>query len=118
MLRRPPRSTRTDTPVPYTTLFRSLDQCGQRDRRGTRSLDAVAAGPAGRTLQGRTLMQVLLIGCGRMGSAMARGRRGSEPVLVFEPRVEAVPAGTERVERPGAVEIGRATGREAVWQHV
>src|SRR3546814_6878260 len=25
MLRRPPRSTRTDTLVPYTTLFRSLD---------------------------------------------------------------------------------------------
>src|SRR3546814_13250396 len=24
MLRRPPRSTRTDTPVPYTTLFRSI----------------------------------------------------------------------------------------------
>src|SRR3546814_2236184 len=24
MIRRPPRSTRTDTPVPYTTLFRSL----------------------------------------------------------------------------------------------
>src|SRR3546814_16676236 len=24
MLRRPPRSTRTDTPFPYTTLFRSL----------------------------------------------------------------------------------------------
>src|SRR3546814_3136771 len=26
MTRRPPRSTRTDTPFPYTTLFRSLDQ--------------------------------------------------------------------------------------------
>src|SRR3546814_21048363 len=25
MIRRPPRSTRTDTPFPYTTLFRSLD---------------------------------------------------------------------------------------------
>src|SRR3546814_16813527 len=25
MLRRPPRSTRTDTPFPYTTLFRSHD---------------------------------------------------------------------------------------------
>src|SRR3546814_4140337 len=25
MIRRPPRSTRTDTLVPYTTLFRSLD---------------------------------------------------------------------------------------------
>src|SRR3546814_12579238 len=28
MLRRPPRSTRTDTRVPYTTLFRSLDRAG------------------------------------------------------------------------------------------
>src|SRR3546814_20585028 len=25
MIRRPPKSTRTDTPFPYTTLFRSLD---------------------------------------------------------------------------------------------
>src|SRR3546814_11408925 len=36
MLRRPPRSTRTDTPFPYTTLFRSRADrrtCG-RDRRG------------------------------------------------------------------------------------
>src|SRR3546814_1764724 len=29
MLRRPPRSTRTDTLVPYTTLFRSGDRGGQ-----------------------------------------------------------------------------------------
>src|SRR3546814_2620102 len=28
MMRRPPRSTRTDTLFPYTTLFRSVD-CGQ-----------------------------------------------------------------------------------------
>src|SRR3546814_3393994 len=27
MIRRPPRSTRTDTLFPYTTLFRSRDQC-------------------------------------------------------------------------------------------
>src|SRR3546814_7264577 len=33
MIRRPPRSTRTDTLVPYTTLFRSLSRQG---RRGTR----------------------------------------------------------------------------------
>src|SRR3546814_11370906 len=31
MVRRPPRSTRTDTLCPYTTLFRS--QVGRRDRR-------------------------------------------------------------------------------------
>src|SRR3546814_18319413 len=27
MLRRPPRSTRTDTPFPHTTLFRSIYEC-------------------------------------------------------------------------------------------
>src|SRR3546814_19352812 len=27
MIRRPPRSTRTDTLFPYTTLFRSLPEC-------------------------------------------------------------------------------------------
>src|SRR3546814_10849209 len=32
MIRRPPRSTRTDTRFPYTTLFRSAEQIGKRDR--------------------------------------------------------------------------------------
>src|SRR3546814_6006242 len=35
MIRRPPRSTRTDTRFPYTTLFRSLRAGGRRLRRGT-----------------------------------------------------------------------------------
>src|SRR3546814_15888696 len=30
MIRRPPRSTRTDTLFPYTTLFRSTDEVSQR----------------------------------------------------------------------------------------
>src|SRR3546814_10278382 len=40
MIRRPPRSTRTDTLFPYTTLFRShhLDRSGTRSR-GRRALD-------------------------------------------------------------------------------
>src|SRR3546814_10931651 len=42
MIRRPPRSTRTDTLFPYTTLFRS----GNRYRRA--ELTRVAAGPAKR----------------------------------------------------------------------
>src|SRR3546814_1783613 len=32
MIRRPPRSTRTDTLFPYTTLFRSYNQVAGRDR--------------------------------------------------------------------------------------
>src|SRR3546814_2970521 len=31
MIRRPPRSTRTDTLFPYTTLFRSQRSCARRD---------------------------------------------------------------------------------------
>src|SRR3546814_8091762 len=36
MIRRPPRSTRTDTLFPYTTLFRSVVGLDHRDRRGHR----------------------------------------------------------------------------------
>src|SRR3546814_18820721 len=46
MIRRPPRSTRTDTLFPYTTLFRSLDQ---RDR--ARDGDAIAADLVGLAAQ-------------------------------------------------------------------
>src|SRR3546814_2848840 len=35
MIRRPPRSTRTDTLFPYTTLFRSARQRGQTFRRNS-----------------------------------------------------------------------------------
>src|SRR3546814_8190192 len=37
MIRRPPRSTRTDTLVPYTTLFRSHGRARRRCRRAGRS---------------------------------------------------------------------------------
>src|SRR3546814_13897289 len=33
MIRRPPRSTRTDTPFPYTTLFRSRTDQDQQDQK-------------------------------------------------------------------------------------
>src|SRR3546814_12710738 len=55
MLRLPPRSTRTDTLIPYTTLFRSRE--GQRGRRGDRlgtveiqSANALSADPAAESL--------------------------------------------------------------------
>src|SRR3546814_11670148 len=44
---RPPRSTRTDTLFPYTTLFRSQTQCGQCGYDGCRPYaEAMAAGDA------------------------------------------------------------------------
>src|SRR3546814_15812681 len=47
IIRRPPRSTRTDTLFPYTTLFRSP----HRERRKRRQIAALAASSAGRTPQ-------------------------------------------------------------------
>src|SRR3546814_13249714 len=63
MILRPPRSTRTDTLFPYTTLFRSLEHppAAEREqgvaaeqRAGVRDVDRdVAAGVAGRLVDGR-----------------------------------------------------------------
>src|SRR3546814_3904090 len=44
MIRRPPRSTRTDTLFPYTTLFRSLEGHGAVFRVQGRSSDRCGAG--------------------------------------------------------------------------
>src|SRR3546814_19012610 len=50
-IRRPPRSTRTDTRCPYTTLFRDQEHDAQQhyDRRGGHGLPVVArsTGPGG-----------------------------------------------------------------------
>src|SRR3546814_3332008 len=48
MIRRPPRSTRTDTLFPYTTLFRSDLWRRRHRRRGARPRHDPRAGPAPR----------------------------------------------------------------------
>src|SRR3546814_5680086 len=47
MIRRPPRSTRTDTLFPYTTLFRSHDESVRSARRSSRGSQGAGA-PGGR----------------------------------------------------------------------
>src|SRR3546814_14510147 len=44
MIRRPPRSTRTDTLFPYTTLFRSEDRADGKERRALRPVAAARIG--------------------------------------------------------------------------
>src|SRR3546814_11882124 len=71
MIRRPPRSTRTDTLFPYTTLFRSL-RLGDRGDEALRRVrshgvgDALGEGlhlvPAGARLQRRDDVQALAAG--------------------------------------------------------
>src|SRR3546814_6455681 len=66
MIRRPPRSTRTDTLFPYTTLVRSDDRQASR-----RAPDAVADARADR---GGARARLLCRGAGRFRQAGRRGR--------------------------------------------
>ncbi|MEG3179309.1 pyrroline-5-carboxylate reductase [Sphingomonas sp. LT1P40] len=50
-------------------------------------------------------MNVLLVGCGRMGGAMARGWNGAHRVLVFDPMAATLPDGAERVQSLYAVDV-------------
>src|SRR3546814_140275 len=77
MIRRPPRSTRTDTLLPYTTLFRSHDERGRimfgevrlpLTRRGFEAphvepgLDRVGAADAGRAVGDRGVAAIAPVG--------------------------------------------------------
>src|SRR3546814_5420294 len=80
MIRRPPRSTRTDTLFPYTTLFRSP---------GTRvaHTDAVAGVPrgSGQHLQGDRCPRPGRVGLGTQGERRKRRRSdGQEEVRAHE----------------------------------
>src|SRR3546814_2590394 len=55
MIRRPPRSTRTDTLLPYTTLFRSRFASAQQDEKGV-AIRVVSKDDHEQTLQARYLI--------------------------------------------------------------
>src|SRR3546814_16292817 len=72
MIRRPPRSTRTDTLFPYTTLFRSKVV----PLHGVAVLDGIVAATFGQQLQQRSLAKLIvdsLIGLPFVGHVDLRG---------------------------------------------
>src|SRR3546814_20459131 len=75
MIRRPPRSTRTDTLFPYTTLFRSIvTGLGEADESGVRSRGiTIAARPGG---------QVVAPAPGRVG--FAGDYRGYGKIVIID----------------------------------
>src|SRR3546814_10781383 len=99
MIRRPPRSTRTDTLFPYTTLFRSRLRLSvpsfaarfQRDRKcraaaadprsGTGRGRGARRRPAWATGAGRTLASQAEQAVGRRATARRGGARAGEPAL-------------------------------------
>src|SRR3546814_6062540 len=59
MIRRPPRSTRTDTLFPYTTLFRSASAAGTDPNLGEAAPEAPPARRRGRPRQGKAMARNL-----------------------------------------------------------
>src|SRR3546814_1869705 len=98
MIRRPPRSTRTDTLFPYTTLFRSLRPARLRLQRTTHPRQ----GPSRFAVDHRTLRRGS--GTGAPGAAPGQGKR-----LPARTVLGRHPGHGVRAEIPAAPEeIGRA----------
>src|SRR3546814_14853584 len=91
MIRRPPRSTRTDTLFPYTTLFRSI-QAGPAFRRrdgigfgGARPPVAIRSDRSGGAFSRATSAQWHRAGSNRAYARRARGMRTQESHAVQLP---------------------------------
>src|SRR3546814_8816414 len=120
MLRRPPRSTRTDTLFPYTTLVRSLPSRSARTgvspviRRGVLLLALAATAPAA--------AETIAITGGRIVTMGPAGEIASGTLLIRDGRIAAVGAdvavppdatridASGKVVTPGLVAAGTALG--------
>src|SRR3546814_17019225 len=97
MIRRPPRSTRTDTLFPYTTLFRSVHASGA-------GLVAVIAAGALAVIGTLALAQILL--------ALAK----SPPARIAVGLAFALPAGAAGYFAMSGLAL--AAMQASIWQHV
>src|SRR3546814_15537194 len=108
MIRRPPRSTRTDTLFPYTTLFRSLAARGGLRRGalqvGDQGLGAGLAAGAGGNDAAHDVQQLV---AERAGIVQGLVEGGVELGLAARHGAEAA-----------VTQIGRAACRERVCQYV
>src|SRR3546814_18901829 len=114
MIRRPPRSTRTDTLFPYTTLFRSGAMNPKRSGRDFIARHGETVFNAARRLQGRQphtpLTRAGFAQADEMGRAL-RALLGARPALTM--RASHTGRATQTL-----AEIGRASVRESMCQIV
>src|SRR3546814_16283961 len=93
MIRRPPRSTRTDTLLPYTTLFRSIDE------RGAAAIDQQITG-----IEPRSMKPGIdgdgVVGCGH-GNRVAATRHGRKRSMKH--RVFASLCSADATDKPATV---------------
>src|SRR3546814_13502155 len=123
MIRRPPRSTRTDTLFPYTTLFRSDDDRGSAAAEIAELVDleiaVIGDKPGQREGQAAALDRALetdfvILHRFLVELDPVREARGADEVeIIAAALIALVIAGVGRDFRRG---IGRASGRERVCQ--
>src|SRR3546814_14172531 len=132
MIRRPPRSTRTDTLFPYTTLFRSRPEARTNDAVANDAREAVVHGAAPARAARRPLSPDAPASATPRSTSRAyrsvreqeRGGRGLEQVASDAAEqcfAEARPAKGAHDDEPGRdgllhllAEVGRASWRERV----
>src|SRR3546814_17762351 len=114
MIRRPPRSTRTDTLFPYTTLFRSAPAGAKRwpSSRIEQGRQRFPHMITQRRLRPRHRVQVVVLEVAAIGGDRFKQERQQCDVEV---RGEVA---VDLFEAVGVVEIGRASCRERVCQYV
>src|SRR3546814_15528657 len=106
MIRRPPRSTRTDTLVPYTTLFRSRG--GYRARRGAAFRGRLYPRAAAARRLGRRSRRGPEDGIGRTAILPPRGVRIGHPHLPWPAsRADGVDRLLSRVVRSEERRVGK-----------
>src|SRR3546814_15351558 len=117
MIRRPPRSTRTDTLFPYTTLFRSLHifrhvETGQRNAEDAgelpRNLRLADAGGAGEQIVADRLVRLAKPGAAELDS---RGQILERMILTEDDALEVRVQSLEHLCDDGGSEKGKAAGR-------
>src|SRR3546814_21077142 len=129
MIRRPPRSTRTYTPFPYTTLFRSSDaacsefgaqtyfaglDCGfARELRASYRRVARLVDDFGCCQRGRFIGMA-----GAYGRPRGNGVRNVDFAAKGSEQVALVGIGKGRRPVDAGIQTGRAAGRERMWQEV
>src|SRR3546814_7924235 len=86
MLRRPPRSTRTDTLFPYTTLFRAAGGSGPAAEAATAAVDAARAGRTVAGLRPNPVVQGQVENV--IGAGPYRGVRSAESTVGFAIPIE------------------------------
>src|SRR3546814_3521829 len=111
MIRRPPRSTRTDTLFPYTTLFRSSGRAG-RCRFHVSGINPRARATRNILIEGAGEMQAVgVIGAGQMGAGIAQvSAQAGYRVLLTDVSRERAEAGKAGI----AKQLGRLGVQEKI----